>query len=159
MKRDMTDDMIKKLGENDGVMQINFYNSFLDSAVANHDQRNRNKLNALLNEKGISKAAPEAKALIDQFKMDNPPINSTIEMAANHIDHVVKLAGIDHVAFGSDFDGVEGQLPTGLEDASKYPDLIYVLLKRGYSEEDIEKICYKNVWRVWNKVAQVAKGS
>jgi membrane dipeptidase len=159
IKRDMTDDMIKKLGENDGVMQINFYDPFLDSAVANHDQRNRDQLNALLNEKGISRDAPEAKVVIDQFKMDNPPINSTIEMVANHIDHVIKLAGIDHVAFGSDFDGVEGRLPTGLEDASKYPDLIYLLLKRGYSEEDIEKICYKNVWRVWNKVAEVAKGS
>jgi membrane dipeptidase len=80
-------------------------------------------------------------------------------MVANHIDHVVKLAGIDHVGFGSDFDGVEGRLPVGLEDPSKYPNLIYTLLKRGYTEEDIAKICYKNVWRVWNKVEQVAKGS
>jgi len=78
---------------------------------------------------------------------------------ANHIDHVVKLAGIDHIAFGSDYDGVNGRLPTGLEDVSTYPNLIYTLLKRGYTEEDIAKICYKNVWRVWNKVEQVAKGS
>jgi membrane dipeptidase len=74
----------------------------------------------------------------------------------NHIDHVVKIAGIDHVAFGSDYDGVDNQLPVGLEDVSHFPDLIYELLKRGYSEEDIEKICYKNVWRVWNKVAEVS---
>jgi len=54
---------------------------------------------------------------------------------------------------------VDGELPTGLEDVSKYPNLIYTLLKRGYTEEDIAKICYKNMWRVWNKVEQVAKGS
>ena len=82
-----------------------------------------------------------------------------IEVIANHIDHVVKLIGIDHVAFGSDFDGVDGMLPTGLENPSKYPNLIYRLLKRGYSDDDIEKICYKNMFRVWNKVEEVAKSS
>jgi membrane dipeptidase len=159
MKRDMTDDMIKKLGENDGVVQINYYNFFVDSAVVNQDLADRKKLEALLEEKGLTPENTAASAMIDQFKKDHPPLRSTIEMVANHIDHVVKLAGIDHVAFGSDYDGVEGQLPTGLEDVSTYPNLIYTLLKRGYSEEDIEKICYKNVWRVWNKVEQVAKGS
>jgi len=159
MKRNMTDDMIKKLGENDGVVQINYYNLFLDSSVANQDLADRKKLDALLQEKGLTPENPEASSIIDQFKKDNPARRSTIEMVANHIDHVVKLAGIDHVAFGSDYDGVNGQLPTGLEDVSTYPNLIYTLLKRGYSEEDIEKICYKNVWRVWNKVEQVAKGS
>ncbi len=159
MKRDMTDDMIKKLGENDGVVQINYYNFFLDSSVVNQDLADRKKLNALLEENGLTPENPEASSIIDQFNKDNPPRRSSIEMVANHIDHVVKLAGINHVAFGSDYDGVNGQLPTGLEDVSTYPNLIYTLLKRGYSEEDIEKICYKNVWRVWNKVEQVAKGS
>jgi membrane dipeptidase len=159
MKRDMTDDMIKKLGENDGVVQINYYNFFLDSTVVNQDLADRKKLDVLLQEKGLTLENPEASTIIDQFKKDNPPGRSTIEMVANHIDHVVKLAGIDHVAFGSDYDGVNGQLPTGLEDVSTYPNLIYTLLKRGYTEEDIEKICYKNIWRVWNKVEQVAKGS
>jgi membrane dipeptidase len=159
MKRNMTDDMIKKLGENDGVVQINYYNFFLDSAVVNQDLADSKKLDALLQEKGLTIENPEASAIIDQFKKDNPTRRSTIEMVANHIDHVVKLAGINHVAFGSDYDGVSGQLPTGLEDVSTYPNLIYTLLKRGYTEEDIEKICYKNVWRVWNKVEQVAKGN
>lgn len=158
MKRDMTDDMIKKLGENDGVVQINYYNFFVDSAVVNQDLADRKKIDALLQEKGLTPENPEASAIIDQFKKDHPPRRSTIEMVANHIDHVVQLAGIDHVAFGSDYDGVSGQLPTGLEDVSTYPNLIYTLLKRGYTEEDIEKICYKNVWRVWNKVEQ-SKGS
>jgi membrane dipeptidase len=159
VKRDMTDDMIKRLGENGGVMLINFYNVFLDSAVANQDQRDGEKLKSLLSNNGLTESDPLAKTIISQFKKDNPPRRTGIEMVANHIDHVVKLAGIDHVGFGSDFDGVEGRLPQGLEDPSKYPDLIYILLKRGYTEEDIAKICYKNVWRVWNKVEQVAKGS
>jgi len=159
MKRNMTDDMIKKLGENDGVVQVNYYNFFLDSLVVNQDLADRKKLKALLEEKGLSPENPAASPIIEQFKKDNPSRRSTIEMVANHIDHVVKLAGIDHVAFGSDYDGVDGQLPTGLEDVSTYPNLIYTLLKRGYSEEDIEKICYKNIWRVWNKVEQTAKGS
>ena len=78
-------------------------------------------------------------------------------MVANHIDHVVKIAGIDHVGIGSDYDGVDGELPTGLEDVSKYPNLIFELLKRGYSPGDIEKICYRNIFRVWNKVIEAAE--
>jgi membrane dipeptidase len=157
VKRDMTDDMIKKLGENDGVMQINFYNAFLDSAVVNQNNKNRKKLNALLEEKKLKYTDSLAKPIIEQFAKDNPSLNTDLEMVLKHIDHVVKIAGIDHVGIGSDYDGVDGQLPTGLEDVSKYPNLIYGLLKRGYSEEDIEKICYKNVWRVWNKAEEVAK--
>lgn len=159
VRRDMTDDMIKKLGENGGVMMINYYNAFIDSAVVNRNKINREKLIALLTEKGISLIDDQANPIIEQFKKDNPSLKSDINMVANHIDRVVQLAGIDHVGIGSDFDGVEGDLPTGLEDVSSYPNLIYTLLKRGYTEEDIAKICYKNLWRVWNKVEQVAKGS
>jgi membrane dipeptidase len=68
----------------------------------------------------------------------------------------VKLAGINHVGIGSDYDGVGDSLPTGLKDVSQYPNLIYELLKRGYTEEDIAKVCYKNVWRVWNAVEAAA---
>ncbi len=157
VKRDMTDDMIKKLGENGGVMHINFYNAFLDSVVVNQNKINREKLKALLEEKGLAANDTLAKPIIEQFKKDNPSLNTDVEMVANHIDHVVKLAGIDHVGIGSDFDGVDGELPTGLEDVSCYPNLIYALLKRGYTEADIEKICYANTWRVWNKAIEVAK--
>jgi membrane dipeptidase len=159
IQRDMTDHMIKKLGENDGVILINFYNVFLDSAVANQDEKNKQKLLSLLKKEGLKSNDPLAKPIIDQFNKENPKRKTDIEMVANHIDHVVKLVGINHVGFGSDFDGVEGRLPIGLEDPSKYPNLIYVLLKRGYTEEDIAKICYKNLWRVWNAVEQAAKGS
>ena len=79
-------------------------------------------------------------------------------MVANHIDHAVKLAGIDHVGLGSDYDGVGDMLPTGLKDVSAFPNLIFTLLKRGYSEEDIAKICFGNIFRVWREVERVARG-
>lgn len=80
-----------------------------------------------------------------------------IEIVADHVDHVVKLAGIDHVGFGSDFDGVGDSLPTGLKDVADYPNLIYTLLERGYTESDIEKICSGNLFRVWNEVLAYAE--
>ena len=92
----------------------------------------------------------------EHFKKDNPRLFSDVEMVANHIDHVVKLAGIDHVGLGSDFDGVGDSLPVGLKDVSQFPNLVKVLLQRGYSEEDIAKICYQNVFRVWSEVEKVA---
>jgi membrane dipeptidase len=158
-QRNMNDDMIKKLGENGGVIQINFGSSFLDSAVRSGNDINRKKLRALLDEKGLNAEDSLAKPVIEQFRKDNPSLYADVEIVADHIDHVVKLAGIDHVGIGSDFDGVGDSLPTGLKDVSQYPNLIYSLLKRGYTEDDIAKICYKNVWRVWNAVEQAAKGS
>jgi len=157
VKRDMTDDMIKKMGENGGVIMINFYNAFLDSAVVNQNDRNRKKLKAILDEQKLTFQDSLAKPIITQFEKDNPSLKTDVQMVANHIDHVVKIAGIDHVGIGSDYDGVDGELPTGLEDVSKYPNLIFELLKRGYSPEDIEKICYKNIFRVWNKVIEAAE--
>lgn len=158
-QRNMNDDMIKKLKENGGVIQINFGSSFLDSAVRAGNDANRKKLQALLGEKQLKMSDSLAKPIVEQFRKENPSLFADVQIVANHIDHVVKLAGIDHVGIGSDFDGVGDSLPTGLKDVSQYPNLIYELLKRGYTEEDIEKICYKNVWRVWNKVGEVASGS
>ena len=155
----MTDDMIKKLGEKDGVISVNFYTAFVDSATANYQARSFKEIGKIMQEKKLKFFDPEVEKLMTQYKKDHPAPEVDIEVIANHIDHIVKLAGIDHVAFGSDFDGVGGMLPKGLEDPSKYPNLIYRLLKRGYTESDIEKICYKNLFRVWNKVEEVAKVS
>lgn len=83
---------------------------------------------------------------------------TTVQMVADHIDHVVTVAGIDHVGFGSDFDGVSS-VPRGLEDVSGYPNLIAELLRRGYSEDDIAKICYRNNFRVWRAVEAYARGN
>jgi membrane dipeptidase len=157
--RNMSDDMIKLLGQKGGVIQINFGSTFLDSAVRSANEQNRKKLQALLDEKKLKMSDSLAKPLIEQFRKDNPSLYADVETVANHIDHVVKLAGIDHVGLGSDFDGVGDSLPTGLKDVSQYPNLIFVLLKRGYTESDIEKICYKNVWRVWNAVEEYSKSA
>ena len=72
------------------------------------------------------------------------------------INHVVNLVGIDHVGFGSDFDGLGNSLPYNLKDVSDYPNIILELLKNDYSEEEIEKICYKNLFRTWNEVLNYA---
>jgi membrane dipeptidase len=155
-QRNMSDDMLKALKENGGVIQINFGSTFLDSTVAKQNTENRKKLQAILKEKNLTMADTLAKPVIEQFRKDNPSLFADVETVANHIDRVVQLAGIDHVGIGSDYDGVGDSLPTGLKDVSQYPNLIFVLLKRGYSPEDIEKICSKNVFRVWNKVIEAS---
>lgn len=154
VKRDMTDDMIRKLGENNGVMLINFYTTFLSGEAAAQNKI----LDSLLTARGLKPENPAAKPIIEQFIKDHPPVVD-VETVANHIDHVVQLTSINNVGFGSDFDGVGGpvNLPEGLKDPSQYPNLIYTLLKRGYTESDIEKICSGNLMRVWKKVEEVAK--
>lgn len=155
-ERNMNDDMIKLLAANGGVIQINYGSNFLDSTYRAQNKIRSDKLEALLKSKKLKATDSLAKPVLEQFKKENPPFYADIQHVADHIDHVVKLAGIDHVGIGSDFDGVGDSLPTGLKDVSSYPNLVYVLLKRGYTEEDIEKICYKNVWRVWNKVIETS---
>ncbi|MDZ4682070.1 MAG: dipeptidase [Saprospiraceae bacterium] len=157
-ERNMNDDMIRALGRNGGVIQINFSSTFLDSKIQERDAELRNKLADILDEKSLKYTDPAAKEVIEAFQKAHPTLYSDVQMVANHIDHVVALAGIAHVGLGSDFDGVGDSLPTGLKDVSQYPNLICELLKRGYSEEDIAKICYKNVFRVWKQVEKVAKG-
>lgn len=158
-ERNMGDDMIKALGENDGVIMINFGSSFLDGEYrARRAEYDEHVINWLA-ERGLSKNDPEAVAYLEEYTKQNDPW-SNVEKVADHIDHVVKLTGgTDNVGIGSDFDGVGDSLPTGLKDVSMYPNLIEELLERGYSEEDIAKICYKNVFRVWNKVEEVAANS
>ncbi|MBX2960982.1 MAG: dipeptidase [Cyclobacteriaceae bacterium] len=156
-QRNMSDDMVKALKENGGVIQINFGSTFLDSAVSKINTENRQKLQALLKEKGLGMRDEAAKLVIEEFRKENPSLYADVKTVADHIDRVVQLAGIDHVGIGSDYDGVGDSLPTGLKDVSQFPNLIYELLRRGYSPEDIENICYKNVWRVWNKVIEVSK--
>ena len=156
-ERNMSDDMIRALGKNGGVIQINYGSSFLDSAIVNTNRENSEKLRAQVEAAGLKMEDEGAKPIIEEFNKNNPKAYATLERVVDHIDHVVDLAGIDHVGIGSDYDGVGDSLPTGLKDVSSFPNLIFELLKRGYSEEDIEKICSKNVFRVWNKVDEVAK--
>lgn len=154
-ERNMSDDMIKVLAENGGVIQINFGASFLDSIARKNDPL-RDSLEAILVSKKLTSKDAAAQPIIDQFGKQPQALYSDVARVADHIDHVVKIAGIDHVGIGSDFDGVGDSLPLGLKDVSMYPNLIAELLKRGYSPGDIEKICSKNVFRVWNKVIELS---
>ena len=154
-ERNMSDDMIRELARNGGVIQINFGASFLDSVARKNDNL-RDSLEAILVSKNLTSKDEEAQPIIAKFGKQHKELYSDVSRVADHIDHVVKLAGIDHVGIGSDYDGVGDSLPLGLKDVSTYPNLIAELLKRGYTAEDIEKICYKNVFRVWNKVIAVS---
>ena len=157
-QRNMGDPEIKRLKENGGVIQINYGSSFVTQASQDKRQANTDKIAAYAKKNGLEQEDEELKVYAKKVSADNP-IYADITEVIDHIDHVVKLAGIDHVGIGSDYDGVGDSLPYGLKDVSSYPNLIYHLLKRGYSDEDIAKICYKNVWRVWREVERVAANS
>ena len=155
-ERNMSDDMITKLGKADGVIMINFGSTFVSKAANRHNERRKNAVKKHKEENKLATDDPKIKEFSTQWKKKNAFPFATAETVANHIDHAVKLAGIDHVGFGSDFDGVGPTLPTGLKDASAYPALIKLLLERGYSEEDIEKLAGKNALRVWSAVEAFA---
>jgi membrane dipeptidase len=154
-RRNMDDDMIKALAKNGGVIQINFGAAFLDS-VARTNVVLRDSLENILKRQGLTSADEKAQPIIETFGKQHRELYSDVERVADHIDHVVKLVGVDYVGIGSDFDGVGDSLPLGLKDVSHYPNLIFVLLKRGYSTGDIKKICSGNVFRVWNAVIAAA---
>ena len=157
-QRNMGDPEIKRLKENGGVIQINYGSSFVTQASQDKRQANTDKVAAYAKKNGLEQGDEQLKVYANKVSKDNP-IYADITEVIDHIDHVVKLAGIDHVGIGSDYDGVGDSLPYGLKDVSSYPNLIYHLLKSGYSDEDIAKICYKNVWRVWREVERVAANS
>lgn len=152
-ERNMNDEMIKKLAENGGVICINFGSAFLRSEYTSSGTTARMAMNAYMKKHQISEDSEEAIAYRTKYRRENP--FGTIEDVLVHIDHVVEIAGVDAVAFGSDYDGVFA-LPKGLQDVGEYPNLIYELLKRGYSESDIEKMCGGNMLRVWSAVEKIA---
>lgn len=157
-QRNMSDDMLRRLAQNNGVIQINFGSSFLDSTARKYRSQQQ-ELEKILSEQGLNSRDPEADSIINAFPQKYTDMYADVEAVADHIDRVVNLVGVDYVGIGSDFDGVGDSLPIGLKDVTQFPNLIHALLKRGYSDEDIQKICYKNVWRVWNEVIKVAQNS
>ncbi len=158
-ERNMSDELIKALGKNGGVIQINFGSDFLDIESQDSGNENNERLRQELGAQGLTEKDSAAQPFIEQFRKENPYKFSNVAKVADHIDHVVELIGIDHVGLGSDYDGVGDSLPEGLKDVADFPNLIAELLRRGYSDEDIAKICYKNVFRVWNAVLDHAKNS
>lgn len=154
-ERNMSDELIQGLAKNGGVMMINFGGAFLDSAYTSGAAQVREHLVNWLAENKLSRSDPRAQQYIEEYTAKFTPF-PTVARVADHFDHVVSLVGIDYVGLGSDYDGVGDSLPTGLKDVSMFPNLFSELLRRGYSKEDLEKISYKNVFRVWQAVEDFA---
>jgi len=125
--RNVPDNVLQLTAKNGGVVMVTFVPGFISQAIADHDAK----------------------------KAEGPAPRATLAQVADHIDHIRKVAGIDHVGLGGDFDGIT-QVVAGLEDVSKYPDLTAELLKRGYTDEDIKKILGLNVLRVMKQAEAVA---
>ena len=157
-ERNMGDAEIKRLKDNGGVIQINFGSSFITQVSQDKGKANSEKIETYAKENGLEEDDETFIAYAKKVNKENP-MYADITDVVDHIDRVVELAGIDHVGIGSDYDGVGDSLPYGLKDVSSYPNLIFHLLKRGYSEDDIQKICYKNIWRVWSAVEMAAADS
>ncbi|HMJ50898.1 MAG TPA: dipeptidase [Polyangiaceae bacterium] len=156
-QRNVSDDMLQALAKHKGVIQINFGSGFIDAQAQKQQDEMRKEVETILKSKGLDFGDAKAKPILAEFRASHPHRFATVEQVADHIDHVRKLVGIDHVGLGSDFDGVGDSLPSGLKDVSQYPNLVRVLLERGYSEQDIEKVCSGNVLRVWQAVEDFAR--
>jgi membrane dipeptidase len=153
-ERNMNDDMIKKLGENGGVVMINFGSSFVSKAAGQWRTGLTNARKALLEKEGED--SPKLENFDENYRKEVPYPYSTLDEVLDHIDHVVKLVGVEHVGIGSDYDGVGDSLPIGLKDVASFPNLVQGLLDRGYQRNDIEKILSGNVLRVWQQVEDYA---
>ncbi len=156
-ERNMDDDMIKLMASKGGVIQINFGSMFLLEESLNQAKEAWKNFREYRDEHKLSYMDKELKQYKENYWKEHPKIYGNISDLIKHIDHVVQLVGVDHLGFGSDFEGVGEYLPDGLKDVSAYPNIIYELLKKGYTEEDIKKICGENLLRVWSEVRQVAK--
>jgi membrane dipeptidase len=158
--RNIPDELLRRIAKNGGVVMVNFYPAFLSDTY--NDAENARD----------ARIKPQRDALEAQFKDDpkrleeelkkltdaNPIPKVPLAAIIDHIDHVAKVAGIDHVGLGSDFDGVP-DLPEGMEDIAKLPNITYELLRRGYSEQDVRKILGENFLRVMSEAERVASGS
>ena len=148
--RNVPDDILKRLPKNGGVVMVNFFSGFIVPEYAKQMNAARKELRAKYPDTKAFNAAYQ-----EWFKADKFP-RGTISTVVDHIDHIVKVAGIDNVGIGSDFDGITAW-PVGLEDVASYPRLTEELLKRGYSEGDVHKILGGNVLRAFREAGKVSK--
>lgn len=145
-ERNLPDSFIVAIAKTGGVIQVPFSMYFLGSKY----RTAWNKADAERKARGIPEHGAPARAFFaDYAKRTGEPVYASVRDVADHIDHIKNLVGVDYVGIGSDFDGVGLALPPELDDVSMYPALIAELLRRGYSEADIRKICSGNVLRVW----------
>jgi membrane dipeptidase len=166
--RNMTDDMLRAVansggpGSKGGVVQVNFYSAFISQKYRDAQKAQQPEVNKAVQDlkdkyKGEGKETPsdEVEKLQRQYadRIPRPPLSDLID----HIDHIAKVAGVDHVGLGSDFDGVTGQLPEGIDSPGDIPKITAALMDRGYSPEDCRKILGGNLLRVFREVEQVSK--
>ena len=151
--RNVPDSILQQLPKNGGVVMVTFVPGFLSPAVNEHGKRQqaeRDRLRAL-----YPNETAKVDAEIAVWRQANPEPRATLADVANHVDHIRKVAGIDHIGIGGDFDGITS-VPVGLEDVSTYPALTAELLKRGYSDGDVKKILGLNVLRAMKGAEEAA---
>jgi membrane dipeptidase len=158
----MTDDMLRAIAKNGGVVQVNFYSAFIDENYRKAAEAQAKDRDAAVKANAEQlKAAGKTITYLDNdrierewaAKIQRPPLSALID----HIDHVAKVAGIDHVGLGSDFDGVSGATPQGIDSAADLPKITQALLDRGYSADDIRKILGGNLLRVFREAERVSR--
>lgn len=146
--RNLKNDQIKAVGKNGGVISVNFYSGFLDPTFSAKQQnfliKHKAELKSLSEKYGRSKAID---TLIAKYKKEAEASRPRIDRVIEHIDYIVKLIGVDHVGIGADFDGAES-FPQGIDSVADFPKITHALLKRGYSEADVEKILGGNFVRL-----------
>jgi membrane dipeptidase len=157
--RNIPDDILRRIAKNGGVVHVNFYSMFVDAKTVGPPNAERNRRlkeqQDAIDEK--YKNDPERGAEEgDKLEQANPLPPLPISKLIDHFDHIVKVAGIDHVGIGADFDGAN-DMPEGAKDVSMLPNITYELLKRGYSEQDIRKILGGNLLRAFGEAERVAR--
>lgn len=156
-ERNMSDDMIRQLAGNGGLIMINFGSSFLTAEANAWSEAFGEAYDAYVAGNGGESNDATRERFRDRYVVEHGHFPyATLDETLDHFDHVVQLTSVDHVGIGSDFDGVGDSLPVGLKDVSDYPNLVEGLLERGYSEADIRKILGENLLRVWREVEDVA---
>ena len=152
--RNVPDDVLKRMSENDGVVMASFVPGFTSQEVVEHERRRDAERRRLEELPGSDDRS--VKDGLSRWDDGNPAPRATVSQVADHIDHIRDVAGIDHVGIGSDFDGISS-VPEGLEDVSTYPVLTAELIRREYSDEDILKILGLNVLRVMRRAEAVSE--
>ncbi len=156
-ERNMNDETIRLLAANGGVIMINFGSGFLTGPANDYGKKFKPAATAFAQQRKLAEESPEMVAFAEAYRSKHPYPFASVAEVADHIDHVVKLVGIEHVGIGSDYDGVGDSLPIGLKDVSQYPNLIAELLRRNYRDSDIAKILGGNLLRVWKQVEDQAR--
>lgn len=155
-ERNMSDDMIKALAKNGGVIQINFGSAFVTQASRDWYDALRKAQTAFIEEIGLEEDSEEVKKFVKDYVASNPTRFATMDELMATFQHVIDLVGPQFVGIGSDYDGVGDSLPEGAKDVSSYPAIIAEMLKRGYTEDVIEGILGGNLMRVWGQVEDYA---